>query len=249
MGHRVRVKFTLRNRSKHSLTIRLWFGSSGFTVNAADGTTYDTGALYAGLHIPPPFPRILRAGSTLRLGGPSVSVRWTGPLQITPYCLGKSMRALRVGVEVPWPRPVESDAIGEVAAAAGHLLDNCLPQTPGVAVDGQIDPPGDNALPMDARCSVSLNWDGNFLQAQVLVLIPPDLPDVQIYDPYELLWPLGQFTGLAASPPYEAIAWEFVVTRDRAIPVATSTIWADCTGTGFGWGGTRADVELVPASC
>jgi hypothetical protein len=145
-------------------------------------------------------------------------------------------------VSVPWPRPVESAAVGEVVAAAVHLLDNCRPQTPGVAVDGQIYPPSGSAPPMDAQCSVSLSWDGDFLQAQVLVLVPPDLSGVQVFQPYETLWPISNFLPLAASPPYEAIAWEFVVTRYRAIPVAASTLDATTSSSktvpSWGWNGT-----------
>ncbi len=243
VGHTVNVTFTLHNISKHAVTVRLWVFSAGFTLNAADGTTYNTAALYEAFPgIPPPSPRKMRRGATLHLPGQRVTVRWTGPLQITPACLGKPLPVLHVGVSVPWPRPVESAAVGQVVAAAGHLLDHCRPQTPGVPVDGQIYPPSGNAPPMDAQCSVSLSWDGDLLQAQVLVLVPPDLSGVEVFQPYETLWPISNFLPLAASPPYEAIAWEFVVTRYRAIPVAASTLDATTsssgTAPGWAWNGT-----------
>lgn len=137
VGHAVSVKYTVHNVSKRSVTIMLWQFSSGFTLNSPDGTTYDTGAPYEALPgIPPPERVKLRPGATRRLGTQIAFVRWTGPLQITPECLGKPLPVLRVAVAVPWPGPAESAAIGEVATAAGHLLDNCLPQTPGVPVDG-----------------------------------------------------------------------------------------------------------------
>jgi hypothetical protein len=95
---------------------------------------------------------------------------------------------------------------------------------------------------------------------------------VQIFQPYETLWPNGKFPpGLTSSPPYEAIAWEFVVTRDRATPVAAATLaasndsgrlvpfftwsgsgWraegtAPCGGTGVAWGRTGPDLDFISA--
>jgi hypothetical protein len=58
------------------------------------------------------------------------------------------------------------------------LLDRCLPQTPGVPVDGQIDAPSGSAAPMDAQCSISLVSEGGFLDAHVLVLVPVGLTGV-----------------------------------------------------------------------
>lgn len=200
-------------------------------------------------------------------------MRWRGPLQVTPECEGRALPKLRVSVTAPWPSPPPSTALGEVVAAAGHLLDHCLPQAPGVAVDGQIEPPSGSAAPMNAQCSISLSSQGGFWDAQVLVLVPVGLSGVQIFQPYELLWPNGSPlpVTLAAGPPYEAIAWEFVATRDKATPVAASTVTAStatgrsaasftwngkgwqsqgvesCGGNGFAWGGTGPDLEFVSA--
>jgi hypothetical protein len=104
------------------------------------------------------------------------------------------------------------------------------------------------------------------------VVTPPGLTGVQIYQPYETLWPNGRAVPIAAEPPYEAIAWEFVVTRDGAIPVAASTeaaskedstrtvtFWGwdgaaftrdgmgSCGGESYSWGGTGPSFELVSA--
>lgn len=272
VGHAVRVKFTLHNLSKHSVTVSSGTFSTELLLKAADGTTYDTSKPYQALPgIPPPVPRKLRAGATWHLRTASVPVRWRGPLLLTPECLGKALPVLRVVVTAPMLRPDENTAVGEVVAAAGHLLDHCRPHIPGVAVDGQIDAPSGNAPPMDAQCSISLSWDGNFLVAQALVLTPPGLPGVQVYQPYETLWPITQLLPLASTPPYEAIAWQFVVTRAGAIPVAASSLAAtnssghsapsfywdgtgwklrgesSCGGTGFAWGGTGPDIEFVSA--
>ena len=192
-------------------------------------------------------------------------------MQITPLCLGRTLPALRVGVIAAWPGPDQSTAVAQVVAAAGHLLDHCRPQTSGVAVDGQIDPPSGTAPPLKARCSITISPVGPFLIAQVLVLTPPRLTGVQIYQPYETLWPnLGQVGPAFPAPPYEAIAWEFIVNREQAIPVAASSLAAtkpassgtipffdwngtgwqsggsgSCGGVGEAWGGTGPEIEFV----
>lgn len=251
VGQAVAVTFTLHNRSRRAITVPLWVFTTSFVLHAADGTTYDTRAPYESFPgIPPPFPKKIRPGATLHFRPLSVTVRWGGPLFITPRCVGATLHPLRVQVGGPWPAPLPSIAISEVAAAAGHLFDHCLPQTPGIPVDGQIYPPSGTAAPMDARCSISVSSEGAFLVAQALVLIPPGLAGVQIYPPYETLWPIDNpFAGMPAStPPYEAIAWEFVVTRERATPVAASTIAATCDGArSFAWGGTRPHIESISA--
>jgi hypothetical protein len=268
-GQPVSVKFTLRNLSRHSIR---FFSATSLVLKAGDGTTYDSGALLEGFPRPPPIGQKLRAGKTLHLGADQVPVRWRGPLQVTPKCEGKALPRLSLSVTSSWPSPESNTAIGEVAAAAEHLLDHCLPQTPGVAVTGQIDPPSGSALPMNAQCSISLTSEGGFLDAQVLVLVPVGLAGVQVFQPYELLWPNDSpLSTVSSAPPYEAIAWEFVVNRDKAIPVAASTLTAStatgksaasftwngkgwqsqgagsCGGTGFAYGGTGPDLEFISA--
>jgi hypothetical protein len=122
---------------------------------------------------------------------------------------------------------------------------------------------------MSAQCSLSISPEGTFWVAQVLVLVPSGLTGVQIFQPYETLWPNGHAVPLTASPPYEAIAWEFVVTRDKASPVAAATLtssnssdqtvpffswngtsWQQdgtgtCGGTSFAWGGASPDIEFI----
>lgn len=273
-GHAVRVKFTLRNTSRHTIKFSKGVSGTSLVLKAGDGTTYDSGALLRGIPVPPSLPVKLRAGNTLHLGAQQVPVRWRGPLQVTPECAGKALPKLSVNVTSSWPSPASSTAIGEVATAAGHLLDHCLPQAPGVPVTGQIDAPSGSAAPMNAQCSISLTSEGGFLDAHVLVLVPVGLTGVQIFQPYELLWPGDSplsSVSLTAAPPYEAIAWEFVVTRDKATPVAASTLTASratgqsapsfawnskgwksqgaesCGGTGFAYGGTGPDLEFISA--
>jgi hypothetical protein len=271
-GQAVSVKVVLHNVSKRAVKFSRWVFDAAVVLKAADGTTYDSNGFYAGLPgIPPPLPTKIRRGARVLLSRIAIPVRWSGPLQLTPECLGKALPALSVRVGAPWPRPDQSAAADEVVAAAGHLLDQCRPQAPGVPVYGQINPPSGNAPPMNAECSLSIGWEGSFLVAQVLVLIPPGLPGVQIFQPYETLWPTGHWVGLASSPPYEAIAWEFVVTRYKAIPVAAATLSAtnsssqmapfwgwdgsgwrlegtgSCGGTGFAAGGRGPEIEFISA--
>jgi hypothetical protein len=178
-----------------------------------------------------------------------------------------------VGVSVPWPRPDETAAVSEVVGASGHLLDHCRPQTPGIPVYGQIYPPSGDAPPLSAQCSVSLESEGRFWMAQVLVLTPPGLPGVVVQQPYELLAPpYYPFSAPPATPPpWEAIAWQFVVTRDGARSVAAAmadgsngsptqmepswtwngTAWQamgsrSCGGQAFAWG-TYPTIEFVSA--
>ena len=268
VGQTLTVGFAVRNVSRRAVKIAF---DPDFVLKAADGTSYDRGDLFQGIPVPPPIPRKLRAGATIH-AALDVTARWNGPFQITPECLGQRLPALRVRVLAAWPGPDQGTAVAQVVSAAGHLLDHCRPQTPGVAVEGQIYPPSGTAPPLDAQCSVSLSSAGRFLVAQVLVLAPPGLTGVQIFQPYETLW---QFSPLGAPPPapppYEAIAWEFVVTRERAIPVAASSVAASkpssgtiplfdwsgagwqsrgsgsCGGTGAVWGGAGPEIAFITA--
>jgi hypothetical protein len=269
-GQALSVKLVLHNNSKRTVKYSSGVFDAGVTLRGTDGTTYASDGDLVGVPVPPPLPAAVRRGATVTLRRIAISVRWGGPLQITPNCLGEALPVLHVHVNAPWPRPDQSAAVDEVVAASRHLLDHCRPQTPGFPVSGQIDAPSGDAPPLSAQCSVSISREGTFLVAQVLVLSPPGLAGVQIFQPYETLW--SRFpVGLTSSPPYEAIAWEFVVTRDKAIPVAAATLaasnsssqlvpfftwngsgWraegtAPCGGTGFAWGGTGPDLDFISA--
>jgi hypothetical protein len=269
-GQALSVKLVLHNNSKRTVKYSSGVFDAGVTLRGTDGTTYASDGDLVGVPVPPPLPAAVRRGATVTLRRIAISVRWGGPLQITPNCLGEALPVLHVHVNAPWPRPDQSAAVDEVVAASRHLLDHCRPQTPGFPVSGQIDAPSGDAPPLSAQCSVSISREGTFLVAQVLVLSPPGLAGVQIFQPYETLW--SQFPlGLISSPPYEAIAWEFVVTKDKAIPVAAATLaasnsssqlvpfftwngsgWraegtAPCGGTGFAWGGRGPDLDFISA--
>jgi hypothetical protein len=115
---------------------------------------------------------------------------------------------------------------------------------------------------MAATCSVSLHDEGRFLEAQVLIVSPRGLGDAHVDQPYEEL-------SLHHVSPYEAIAWEFVLTKKGATPVAAAEadatkhgnrmapVWgwtrsgaqrpgaSRCGGSGGSWGGTAATVEFI----
>lgn len=242
-GRDVSVKFTLRSVSKRTVEVS---GATWLVVKAADGTTYDTRVPaqdFGGPRPPGSFGTKLRPRATKTVGHVEVAVRWPGPLRITPGCVRRALPPLHVAVESPGPPTNGSAAVDEVVAAAGHMLDQCRPQMPGVPVDGQIDAPaGATAPPMSAQCSVSVSSEGSFWTAQVLVLIPSSLQGVIVQQPYEFFDPQSGF--LASPPPYEAIAWEDVVTTDGAVTVAaTLADAANTSPTGqmapsYTWNGT-----------
>ena len=225
-GQYMSVKFTLHNRSKHLLEV---FSAAWLVVHGADGTTYDTRVPLQGFSGPARSGVTkLRPGATKTIGHVAVAVRWKGPLRISPGCSRKTLRPLQVAVLSPGPPQDGSTAVSEVVAASGHMLDQCRPQAPGVPVDGQIDAPaGSTAPPMSARCSVTITSEGSFSDAQVLVLIPPGLQGVTVQQPYEFFDPQSGF--LSAPPPYEAVAWEDVVTSESAVSVVATL--ADAVGT------------------
>ncbi len=247
-GQPVRVRFALHNFSRRPLSVG---GGVWLVVRAADGTTYDTqtdpnARTWTGAITPVVHRMILRPRATTHLSS-AVPVRWIGPLQITPGCV-KALPPLRVQVTSPGPPSDASAAVAEVVAAAGHLLDQCRPQTPGVPVYGQIDPPSADTPPMSAQCSVFIGYRGGFWVAQAVVLTPPGVLGLRIRQPYETLWQPG-VPPPPLSPPYEEIAWQFVVTRDGATPVAAATSYASSSshqtaplwywsGTGWQFAGT-----------
>lgn len=216
VGHVLDVTFRIRNVSQHPAKVQLAHDNLWLAVRGADGTTYDTrraaratGSL-GGPYIP---PTTIRPGGTETRHYSYLRVRWSGPLRVTPGCEQTALPPIHVDVTAAGRPTSTSAAVAAAADASGNLLDHCRPQAPGVAVTGQIDPPSGDAPPMQARCSMTFDARRGFLIAHLLVLSPPSLQGVHIQQPYErLAW-------LAQGQNAEAIAWEFVVTRDGAISV------------------------------
>jgi hypothetical protein len=238
-GQDIDVTFSLHNVSSGPVKAAVGENSVWLVVHAADGTTYDTrAALRAEGFLGGPYrpPVTIRPGATSTMHA-EVAVRWRGPLRITPGCEDAALPTLQADVTAPGPAPDEATAVSDVVASSGHLLDRCRPQQAGVAVRGEIDPPHPGAPPMSATCSVTVHSEGAFLVAQELVLIPPDLQGARISQPYEVL------SLPKLPPPYEAIAWQFVVTKDGATTVAGMTRDATKTGNrmapGWDWSGSH----------
>jgi hypothetical protein len=239
-GHELALSFSLHNVSGSPVKAAVVEGSFWLAVKAADGTTYDTRtALGAEDSHGGPYrtPVTIAPGATKPVGRADVFVRWKGPLRILPGCEQTRLPPLHVGVASPGAPPDDQTAIADVVEASGGLLDRCRPQKPGVAVQGEIDAPDGDAPPMNATCSVTLRSEGRFLVAQALVLVPPGLRGVRVRQPYEVV-------SLPKLPrPYEAIAWEFVVTKEGAETVAGMTRDATKPGgrmaPGWYWLGSR----------
>jgi hypothetical protein len=214
--------FSVQNISRQPVNVQLAYDKLWFVVRGADGTTYDTRQRDAG-SAGGPFiaPTTIRAGGTETRPLSYIRAGWSGPLRITPGCEQTPLPPVRVGVRAAGRPLSPALAVAEVVAASGHLLDNCRPQAAGVPVTGRIDPPSGDAPPMPARCSIALEPRRGFSIAQVLVVTPPSLRGVRIKEPYETLaW-------LKRGQHAEAIAWEFVVTRDG--PVSVDSFEVDAT--------------------
>jgi hypothetical protein len=217
-GHDLGVTFTLHNVSKLPADLHLSYGGVWVVVKSPDGTTYDTRVPLENASGPGAGPISIRPGATVRQRLlPDLRVRWTGPLRITPGCSLVASGPLRVTVKSPGPPTDATTAINAVVAASGHLLDHCRPRASGVSVVGRIDSPDSSAPALRARCSIDLRREGDFDVAQVLILTPPGLHGIRVEQPYEAL------TGAsAANRNREALAWQFVVTRDGATSVSSA---------------------------
>lgn len=263
-GNALGLTFAVRNISASPVEVDVQAGGLWLVVRAADGTTYDTrvplrseiGPVLGATRISPGTTKSVPVGRYLR-------VRWRGPLRVTPGCGQSALPVLRVGVDAPGPPQDDRTAVADVVAASGHLLDHCRPKLAGVPVQGRIYSPDRSAPPMSATCSVSLRHEGRFLVAQALVVTPPGLGYVRIRQPYV------EVTTAHARPPNEASVWEFVVTRDATIPVASAgaeatrpdkrwaTDWSligsqwkrqggsRCGGSGEEWGGAEPTIEFI----
>jgi hypothetical protein len=237
-GHDLGVVFTFHNLSKRTVKVDLAYGGMWVLVKSPDGTTYDSRVPLEAVHGPYVPPTPIAPGATKTVPLQDIRIRWEGPLHIRPGCGLSVLRPVRIPVTSPGLPASESAALNEVVAATGHLLDHCRPTASGVSVAGRIDPPSGDAPPLQARCSVTLRRERGFYVAQVLVVTPPTLQGVQIEEPYEVL---SGITGQNGNT--EAIAWQFVVTRDGATSVNAAdqetTAPADRMAPDWAWNGSK----------
>jgi hypothetical protein len=223
-------------------------GSDSATFDTRLAGGWGTGALVDPVRIAP--------GKTLS-GSLAFRVRWSGPLEIAPGCGGtvvgptgakgptgasgptddsKHLGTLHVPV-APTSAPADGRAaVAAVVAASGHLLDNCRPRVPAVAVDGVLNAPDGKAPPMHVRCVVRVTRRQGFDLAQELIVTPPSL-NVHLRRAY------GQLTWPRRHGNWEAVAWEFVVTRNRAVTVSEDDIYGikpGKHGSAIDWQWTRS---------
>lgn len=218
VGRPLQGTFRVQNVSKQPRKIQLAYPESLWAViRSADGTTYDTHKEMWGAGGAYP-PVRLRPGEAVTRQLYAPYVRWSGPLRVTAGSYGEALPPVHVDVTAPEPAPSAKAALADVVASTGHLLDDCTPTRPGVAVVGQINAPEHLAPPLQARCSITLRRKDGFIRAQVLIVSPSDLRPVHVGSPYETLPFLG------AGHNATAIAWLFVVTRNGAISVDSTTV-------------------------
>jgi hypothetical protein len=238
VGRPLRVTYRVTNTSKATRKIRLGF-ALWYVVNSPDGTTYDTRTLLRGLYLPYVPPTKLRPGQTVTDGGALVRVRWAGPLRITPGWANAALPPVSVNVK-PSTAPSRHNAIADVLAATGHLLDHCAPTRSGVAVIGRIDAPEHKAPPLQTRCAITLHREPGFFRAQVLLVSPPSLRGVHVASsPYERVsYPLK------AGQNATAVGWLFVVTRSGTTSVDSTSVVStkNHRGGAPGWQWTTAGV-------
>jgi hypothetical protein len=238
-GQRIANTFSFHNVSSRPVWVAYDAGS--FVLRSPDGTTYDTTlpAIIGG----PAHGNRIQPGVTRTDHVFAPRVRWSGPLRIIPRCDGKALPAVRVRETSSGPAPSGRAAVADVVKASGFLLRRCRPRSPGVPVHGEIDAPDGSAPALRATCFVATRLEHGFVDAQLMVVAPPGRL-VRLTQPYEQLR-LPRHT-----PPVEAVAWEFVVTRHGARPVAAETAYSDdythrfapvWTSTGSRWKRTSSD--------
>ena len=229
VGDELGVSIRFHNVSQHPVDVHPGYGGMWVIVTSPDGTTYDTRVPWENTFGPAPAPIPLVPGATAtRHLLPGLRVRWAGPLRVTPGCDISAAPPVRIAVTSPGLPESATAAVNDVVAATGHLLDNCRPSKPGVAVVGRIDPPSGDAPPLQARCSINLQKRRGFYDAQVLVLTPPDLQGVRVEQPYEAL------TGTTVrNENTQALAWEFIVTRNGATSVSSANYATTRSGDGM----------------
>ncbi len=236
VGDAFDVSFALHNVSKRTANVQLVY-SMWAVIKSPDGTTYNSAVPFEGESIPyiPPTP--LKPGARKTVREPLVGVRWEGPLRVSPSCDGATLPPVRVAVTSPGPPASAKAAVDDVVAATGHLLDHCRPVAPGVAVTGQIDAPQQSAPPLHTRCSISLRENAGFDVAQVLVTTTPEPKNVYLDDLYE------EFRSPPTRGNEVAVAWQFVVTKNGATPVAAANAESSnpkSKGYALDWNWTRA---------
>jgi hypothetical protein len=218
VGHLLRIRYRIRNVSKVTRSIQLAYTSLWYAVRNADGVQFDTRSIWYGFGPRMP-PTKLRPGGEITRTSFQERARWSGPLRITPGWANEPLPSVRIEVKTPGAPASSRSAVAQVVAATGRLLDHCRPRVAGVAVIGRIDAPQNSAPPMATRCVVSIRRKTGFDVAQV-VITTPRKARAHVGWQYETIrFPSGHGNR-------EAIAWQFVVTKNGATSVAAASVEA-----------------------
>jgi hypothetical protein len=216
-GKFLSVSITFTNISKQPRKIQL-ADNEYVVVHTSNGTKIDSRIAFPyGIGGPVP-PTKLKPGKSVTVYA-DLRVLWSGRFAVTPGWWVFPLATLHSRVTTPaGPAPSDDAAIADVVASTGHMLDNCLPTTRGVAMTGRIKAPNVRAA-LPASCLILLRHERGFDAAQVVILSPPDLKGVHVRKQYE------DFKGrLKWGTNAEAIAWQFMVTGDGAKSMDSTTI-------------------------
>jgi hypothetical protein len=218
VGHDLGLVVRFQNLTSHPVDVQPAYGGVWAVVRSSDGTTYDTRIPLENSSGPPPRSIALGAGAATTERMRHLRVRWPGPLRITPGCDVSAAPPLRVDVTSPGPPAGRHAAVDAVVAAAGHLLDHCRPALPGtIPALGRVDAPNHSAPPLRTQCSAEIREEKSFDVVQVLVTSAPLSHAAGLDELYE------QFRSVPGPGEVE-VAWQFVVTKDGATPVAAADV-------------------------
>jgi hypothetical protein len=244
------MHFSVTNVTDQTVRATFEDGKMGFVLTAADRTAYDSrhNAQHA-LSVPFVLPTKIPPNHSFSPASDDVRVRWGGPLTLTPECLGTALPPLQANVSAIGAAVTDTQAIDAVAAASGGLLDSCRPAESGVPVDGKIEPPLGSTPAMPATCSITLQDQGGFSSARIVIIAPTGLSGVSVRPPYE-----DQVLGISRHQDAEAVTWDFVVTSAGAIPVYSyvSAQWPQGSALAeseFEWTGSRWILDGKGGAC
>jgi hypothetical protein len=188
------------------------------SVKAGDGTVWDTATLTQG-SIGGGFilPKNLSPGEQKELLVPPLAVQFSGPLAVTPTCLGAAMAPMPVEVSDLGQAPTPNEAVATAVTASSGLFGPCAP-TATHSATGTIVAPSEATMTMEVRCSAQVVTETGFDVVTLVMSTPSDKPAPQI--PTGIVTPPELAAGSGAA---ETLLWRFVVTGTDASPVGSST--------------------------
>ncbi len=188
------------------------------SVKAGDGTVWDTatltqGSMGGGFIL----PKNLSPGEQKELLVPPLAVQFSGPLAVTPTCLGAAMAPMPVEVSDLGQAPTPDEAVATAVTASSGLFGPCAP-TATHSATGTIVAPSEATMTMEVRCSAQVVTETGFDVVTLVMSTPSDKPAPQI--PTGIVTPPELAAGSGAA---ETLVWRFVVTGTDVFPVGSST--------------------------